>query len=61
MTKQNKLKKIKIARHTVKQLAETKVSETCNLKALKELFPYTWKEKRKELKESRFKSVLFPK
>ena len=41
-------------RHTVKQIAETTVSETCSLKTLKVLFPYNWQEKVKEIKELKF-------
>jgi hypothetical protein len=59
--KMNYLFKMKIARHTIKQIAETKVSETLNLKELKTLFPSNWKEKLEELKKSKFKSVIFPK
>lgn len=59
--KTNYLSNMKIARHTVKQIADTKVSETLDLKGLKTLFPYAWKEKLEELKKSKFKSVIFPK
>ena len=59
--KTNYLFKMKVARHTIKQIAETKVSETLNLKELKTLFPSNWKEKLEELKKSKFKSVIFPK
>jgi len=52
---------MKIARHTIKQLAETKISETLDLKGLKIMFPYDWQKKKEELKNSRFTSVIYPK
>ena len=41
-------------RHTIKQVSETTLSETCNLETLKMLFPYDWKKKVKEIKKLRF-------
>ena len=49
---------MKETRHTIKQIAETKLSETVNLKTLKFCFPYSWKEKLRELKKSKWKSVI---
>ena len=50
---------MKKERHTIKQIAETKISETCDLKTLKFLFPDKWKEKLKELKQSEWKSKIY--
>ena len=51
--------KQKKERHTIKQIAETKMSETVDLESLKFLYPYDWKKKLKELKQSKYKSVIF--
>lgn len=51
----------KIPRHTIKQVAEMKISETCDLESLIKLYPENWKDKLKELKRSRFTSVIYPK
>jgi len=52
---------MKKCRTTIKQLSETKMSETVDIKNLKFLFPYNWETKLKELKKSKYKSVIFPK
>ncbi len=41
-------------RHTVKQIAETTVSEMCSLESLKLCFPYSWEKKIKEIKNLKF-------
>jgi len=51
---------MKKPRTTIKQIAETKVSETLNLGGLRQMFPYNWAKKLKELEKSRFRSVIFP-
>lgn len=47
-------------RHTIKQIADTPLSETVDLKTLKFLFPYDWKKKVEELRNSKYRSVIFP-
>ena len=52
---------MKIPRRTLKQIENTTVSETLDLKGLMWMFPYNWKEKLEKLRKSKFKSVIFPK
>ena len=52
---------MKKERTTIFQLARTSMSATVDLESLKLLFPHNWKDKLKELKKSKYKSIIYPK